>query len=272
MRELQLKHDQYVATFNTLLRNSLDFNETTNFTEKYDITRSLTMNLNDLHYLENSLVCATPYDQCTGLTQTQINQLMSNTDYRTVYNVFQSVKLVARQSGALILNPMFGYLNTTVGTKSELFDLIHSDDFNLNTLQILASVAELRKDQFTDSQRSITNLNNKLLVALGSLANCPVTILDLTEWINSTVLQHIQQNYLQYENIDTRWAKVRDMSAFNATEIAQLTNLAFEKQTNDVQTIVDTILNDTDMFSKYIAKVKRNLIEFEDLDSLILEV
>ena len=272
MATLQDRQMQSVAIFTTLLQNSLNYNETTNFTEKFDITNNIAKNLDDLHYLENSPPCVSPYDQCIGLTNDQTMQLQFSTDYTIIFSTFSNTKLMVQQSGALILNPMFGYLNTTVGTKSELYQLIHSDDFDLNVLQIHAMLIELKKEQFQTVQRSIEILNSELVLVLGSLANCSLTILDQSDFVNLTMLHYIEQNYLQNTSIAAQWAKVKGLSSFNATELAELVNLSFDKQNNDFQTIVDTMLNDTNSFSKYISKVKRNLMEFEDLDSLIMEV
>ena len=268
MLYLRLTQDYYVDNFTVLLQDTLAYNGSTRFADRWNMAKNIMKTLEYCFHLPISIQCTFPYDQCSGLTQ--INSYSQ--EYYDMAATFSVISEYLKQGSLVVLQPMGEYLNNTISTKSELYQLIHSDEYEVNNIEMHAHLSTLKKDGYKTGLRNLEQFNRKLVNVVQNHFNCVIPILDQSDLFRMTMLDYIGHHYLHIEIIANQMAKVNELGYYNASEVAYLTTLAFRQQMDDFQTIVETLINHKTTFAEYISDLRKSLVDFENLDNQILQV
>ena len=181
----------------------------------------------------------------------------------------RSIKSSMDEDGPLLLAPLFGYLNGSVKTKSELYQLIYDQRYEHRVLEFHKQMSYLDTN---DINQGIAQTETETLQHILAAYNLPTPIITSAFLQNLTLFSLIEDHYGRRGDVGTLLDTVKGEITPTAINMEKLIKEVLGLFKEDAIETVNTFAGLEWNFTKALNVIKRSLNQFEDLGSKIMSV
>ena len=265
LMELQIQYEAALAEFLTAM-DEYSYNKS--YINKLHVSRRMIQVFGDNFIRFSAPACDLHYPNCPQ----PHDDLNDGTASFSMSGEFRQIIQIMSDTTSRIVGPIYMYTNSTSMTKSELYELIHSDDYDYNNFRVHGELSTLRDDHFLLKYAKFDQFEAGFLPSMHHNLNCSLPVITSKFMATLPLREHIEMYYANHSAITKLLDTIEAEFYRNSSKMEELIELLIDQYKEDINATAKLLLSLKMDLTNVQSEIKRSTEEFRDLDSLIKDV